>query len=144
MGKPGVFNVAVAAIIEKDDLILLTKRSPLRDYEPNVWEAGITGRVDQGESCEDAVLREVREETNLTVEIIAPFATFHFFRGEERIEYIGVNFWCAYSSGEVTLQIEEQVEYLWVTPEKALTIIERPEIITELKAFITFKHRYQS
>jgi ADP-ribose pyrophosphatase YjhB (NUDIX family) len=71
MNKVGIFNVAVAVIIEKDDKILITRRSLKRDHAPGDWEAGITGRVDQGERCEEAALREVHEE----VEEALPYMT---------------------------------------------------------------------
>ncbi len=45
MNQVGVFNVAIAALIEKDGKILITKRSPNRDHGANEWEAGITGSL---------------------------------------------------------------------------------------------------
>ena len=143
MNKVGLFNVAVAAIIEKDDKILITKRSPDRDHAPNEWEAGITGRVGQGETCEEAVLREVEEEIGLKIKLITPFATFHFYRGKEKKEHLGVNFWAKYIEGEVILQFEEQVDYKWVTSEEALTYVTDSNVIQELKTFIEFKKHYQ-
>jgi NAD+ diphosphatase len=143
MNKVGVFNVAVAVVIENDDKILITKRSPNRDHSPNEWEAGITGRVDQGETCEGAAYREVNEEVGLEIELISPFATFHFYRGKEKAEHLGVNFWARYKSGEVVLQQEEQVEYKWVSPQEALQYVTEPNVIKEVKKFIEFKKRYK-
>lgn len=64
MSEPGLFHVVVEAIIEKDGKILLMKRSPERDHAPNEWET-LSGRMQQGESFEEAVHREVLEETGL-------------------------------------------------------------------------------
>ena len=142
MNKIGIFNVAVAAIIEKGDLILITKRSPNRDHAPNEWEAGITGRVDQGETCEIAILREAKEELGIEIELITPFRTFHFYRGNEKAEHLGVNFWTQYKSGDIKLNMLEQTEYKWVQPEEALKHVTDKSIIDEVKTFIKFKKHY--
>ncbi len=142
MNKPGIFNFAVAVLIEKDNKILITKRSPDRDHAPNEWEAGITGRVDQGETSEEAALRETKEETGLDVQLIVPFHTFHFFRGKERVEHQGINYWAKYIAGEVKLDYSEQVEYKWVLPEEALPYVSDKNVIEEINSFIEFKKHY--
>lgn len=132
-----------ALLIEKDGKILITQRSPERDHAPNQWEAGITGRIDQGESFEDALVREVSEETGLTVRIIAIFNTFHFYRGAEKKEHLGVSFWMQYVSGEVVLDQTEQVDCKWVLPEEALQYITDPSVIKEVHNYIEFRNHYQ-
>jgi mutator protein MutT len=144
MNPIGIFNVAVAAIIEKDGKILITKRSPTRDHAPNEWEFGITGRVGQNENMEEALHREVKEEIGIEVEIITAFRTFHFYRGKEKAEHQGVDFWCMYKSGKVTLDTNEQVDFKWVTPEEALNYVTEPGVIEEVKQFIEFKKHYTS
>lgn len=138
----GVFHVAVAVVIEKNNQILITKRSPDRDHAPNEWEAGITGRVNQGETCEEAALRETKEELGIEVELITAFKTFHFYRGKEQVEHQGVNFWAKYISGDIVLDTSEQVEYKWVTPEDALNYVTDKSVIEEVKTFIEFKKHY--
>ena len=119
---PGIFKIAVEGIVEKDGLVLITKRSDARDHAPGEWET-VTGRVENGETLEEGVVREVKEETGLTVSVVKPFDTFHFYRGAIRDEHQGVSFWCKYISGEVVLDTTEQVAYKWVTPTEALNYI---------------------
>jgi 8-oxo-dGTP diphosphatase len=132
MSKEGLFYVAVEAIIEKDGKILVTKRAPGRDHAPGEWET-LTGRVDQGETFEEAVKREVREEVGLEVEVIQPFGTFHFYRGSEKVEHLGVSFWCKYKAGKVVLDEREQVEYRWVTPSEAMELIKDKSILRAVR-----------
>lgn len=142
MNLVGIFHVAVAALIEKDGKILITKRAANRDHAPNEWEAGITGRVGQNESMEESLVREVKEETGLIVKIITPFEVFHFYRGKEKVEHQGVNFWCTYVSGEVQLDLNEQSEYKWMTPEESLNFIGEEDVKESLQYFLEFKKHF--
>lgn len=59
--------IGVGAIIVQDDKILLTKRGS----EPGKGKWSVPGGlVELGEKLEKAVIREVKEETNLDVEIV--------------------------------------------------------------------------
>jgi 8-oxo-dGTP diphosphatase len=131
---PGIFHVAAEAIIEKDGKILITKRSEKRDHAPGEWET-LTGRVENGEGLEDAVKREVKEEVSLEIEVVQPYDTFHFYRGAEKVEHLGVSFWCKYKSGEVVLDTNEQSDYKWVTTDEALTIITDENIKSSIRKF---------
>lgn len=137
MEKVGLFHVAIEAIIEKEGRILITQRSYDRDHAPGEWET-LTGRVEAGESFEEAVKREVKEEVGLEVEVVRPFYTFHFYRGPDEIEHLGVSFWCRYKSGEVGLNPKEQIAYKWVTPSEALGFVTDPSIIKAIKKFADY------
>ena len=133
MGKPpGVFNVAIEAIIVKNGKILITQRSFERSHAPGEWEI-LTGRVDQGETFEEAVKREVKEEVGLKVEVLEPINTFHFYRGPEKVEHLGVSFLCKYLGGKVTLDKNEQIDYKWATPEEAEKLIIDKSILSSVK-----------
>ena len=130
----GLFRVAAEAIIEKDGKILITKRAAHRNHAPNEWET-LTGRIEQGETLEVGLKREVQEEVGLEVEVIQPFYTFHFFRGSQKEEHLGVSFWCKYKSGQVKLNKDEQSEFQWVTVKEALTFIHDKSIKKSLLTF---------
>jgi mutator protein MutT len=114
------FIVGVAFVIERDGAILMLRRSRTKDHAPGEWEFG-SGRVEYGEHPEDAVHREVREETGLEIDIIEPVATFHFYRGAAREEAVGITFWCRYRTGELVLSNEHD-QAIWAswTEAKAL------------------------
>ena len=76
--SPGRFLAGVAALIRNErQEYLMMKRDPERDFGGGVWEC-VTGRVDQGEGFEDALHREVMEETGLCVKIETIVGTSHF------------------------------------------------------------------
>lgn len=117
------FTVAVAYVIERQGTVLVLRRGPLKDHAPGQWETG-SGRVEQGEAPEDAVLREVHEETALQVEIVAPVDTFHFYRGATREETIGITFWCRYVAGELAIS-EEHDQAEWLGFNEAIPLLRK-------------------
>jgi nucleoside triphosphatase len=82
------------------------------------------GHIELGERMEEAVIREVKEETGLDVFDIR-FLCFQEFVYDDafwkRRHYIFFDFFCRTDSTEVTLN-DEAEEYLWVEPEAALKL----------------------
>ena len=82
------------------------------------------GHIELGERMEEAVIREVKEETGLDVFDIR-FLCFQEFVYDDafwkRRHYIFFDFTCRTDSTEVTLN-DEAEEYLWVEPEAALKL----------------------
>jgi 8-oxo-dGTP diphosphatase len=78
----GRFLCGIAALVWSPDSrqYLILRRSAQRDAGAGEWEC-VTGRVDQGESFETALHREVREELGVAVRIEALIGTAHFYRG---------------------------------------------------------------
>jgi 8-oxo-dGTP diphosphatase len=54
-----------ALFINSDGKVLLGLRSPLKKVWPSHWDT-IGGRVEQGESLEEALIREAQEEVGVT------------------------------------------------------------------------------
>ncbi len=64
-----VFGLAVRVLLTDDDgKILIIKRSTDSKTNPGKWELP-GGKVDQGESFDNALIREVYEETNLNISL---------------------------------------------------------------------------
>ena len=64
-----VFGLAVRALLSNSEgKILILKRSTDSKTNPGKWELP-GGKVDQGESFDKALIREVYEETNLKIEL---------------------------------------------------------------------------
>lgn len=109
------FNLAVKGIIRKGDEILVLKRSSEDDHKPNAWET-VGGGMDAQNSPQEALKREIKEETNLEVEVGEPFNVFTFTKDNGEFK-IGITFVCDYVSGDVILS-DEHSEYKWIKPEE--------------------------
>ena len=64
-----VYGLAVRVLLtDQDGKILILKRSTDSKTNPGKWELP-GGKVDQGESFDHALIREVYEETNLKISL---------------------------------------------------------------------------
>jgi 8-oxo-dGTP diphosphatase len=112
------FYVGIGAAIEKENKFLVLLRSPEKDVGANMWEI-VTGRLELDENPIIGLLREVKEEVQLDVEVIIPIDTGFFYRGSKDYPMIFIVYWCRYLSGDVTLSWEHS-EYKWLTLEEAI------------------------
>jgi nucleoside triphosphatase len=82
------------------------------------------GHIELGERMEDALRREVKEETNLDIRDIE-FVCFQEFLYDERFwkprHFIFFDYACRTDSTEVRLDAEGQ-EYVWATLDEALAL----------------------
>jgi 8-oxo-dGTP diphosphatase len=122
----GRFLAGIAALVWDGaaERYLLLKRSPRKDFGAGNWEC-VTGRVDQGESFEDALRREVWEEVGLVVQPLFMIGTTHFYQGEQRPEneLVGVIYCCQLAEATAVQLSQEHSEYRWLTLEEALTLL---------------------
>lgn len=109
-----------ALIINNNDKLLFCKS--------HKWKGKYTifgGHVEYGESMNDAVIREVREETDLDVKVIANLgiADSIFNPGfHEKKHFVFIDFLCKYDGGDNEIKINEEYDdngYKWVTVEEA-------------------------
>lgn len=63
------YGLTARGIIKNDnDEILIVKRHPKSKTDPEMWELP-GGKVEDGEFFTDALVREIKEETNLDVDV---------------------------------------------------------------------------
>jgi len=108
-----------ALIINNNDKLIFCKS--------HKWKGKYTifgGHIEYGESIENAVIREVKEETGLETQIIANIGISDsiFNSGfHEKKHFVFVDFLCKYDGGEDDITINEEYEddYKWVTADEA-------------------------
>jgi 8-oxo-dGTP pyrophosphatase MutT (NUDIX family) len=90
------------------------------------------GAVSEGETSEQAALREVLEETGIQAEIVKPLDTIeYFFRAGDTLIRKRVDFYLMrYVAGELTPQLSEVDDVEWVELSEA---IERASFESERK-----------
>ncbi|MES2073566.1 MAG: NUDIX domain-containing protein [Pseudomonadota bacterium] len=98
----------LAALVEVEGRILLARNAAW----PEKTFALITGFMERGETPEQGVARELKEETNLDADQVSLIGVYEFMRKNEVIIAYHVK-----ASGEIRLS-EELVEFRLVAPEK--------------------------
>lgn len=98
---------------DRDDhgCMLLLKRNARRRTSPNKWQTP-SGFMKEGESAEEAVLREVKEETALEGTIRKSGSAFEVV--DEWARWIIVPFLILVKSDKVVIDTREHSEFKWV------------------------------
>jgi 8-oxo-dGTP diphosphatase len=111
----GQHVVAVAALVIQGERVLAMRRAPSNLAGPGLWET-ISGRIEHGEEPLAAVIREIAEESGLTVEVEPrPFAAYTGLR--RGLPMIVIAFRARYLAGEVQ-RSEEHDACAWCTVEE--------------------------
>jgi 8-oxo-dGTP diphosphatase len=96
---------------DRDDCILLLRRNTRRRTSPNKWQTP-SGFMKEGESAEEAVLREVKEETALDGTIKKSGSAFEVV--DEWARWIILPFLVLVKSYKVLIDSREHSEFKWV------------------------------
>ena len=107
--------VSVAALVTNNRGEILLVNSPWRGWE---YPGGL---IEPGETFEEALKREVREEAGIEIEITS------FIGICKNIDknIVNIDFTAKYISGELTAS-EESTEVMWVDADKAINMIMFP------------------
>lgn len=115
------FHITVKGIVVLDNKILLLKRVKPSTDGLGFWELP-GGGLEYGETPNQALIRELKEETGLDIVIIKPAYTFTKIR--EDYQTVGIGFLCIPKNDHVCLS-DEHTDYCFVTIEKAKELLDK-------------------
>ena len=110
------FTEVSCAIIVRDGLVLVTRRGPQMDHA-GLWEFP-GGKLHEGESYEDCLIREIKEELDVTIRIIGRLETSEFEYPHKIIKLIP--FWAEIESGSIRSSEHDRVE--WFAPSQLMRL----------------------
>ncbi|HOW53673.1 MAG TPA: NAD(+) diphosphatase [Syntrophorhabdaceae bacterium] len=124
---------AVIVLVERDDRVLLARASR---FAENIYSV-LAGFVEPGETLEDVVRREIREEVGIEVKDIRYF-------GSQPWPYpdsLMIAFTAAWAAGDIAVDNEEIVDAKWFTAGDLPRIPDRVSIARSLIDWFIEKHR---
>lgn len=107
--------VSVAGLVTNGEGKILLVKSPLRGWE---YPGGL---IEPGETFQEALHREIREEAGVEVEI----ERFVGICKNVEKDIVNIDFACRYVSGDLQTS-EESTEVIWAAPEQAMDLITFP------------------
>lgn len=119
-------------LIYSEDKILLLQRGKSAPTFPNYWDLP-GGLLDESELPDEAIVREISEETHLEVNKIELDSTTVFVRKEEPT--LVLFYKANYVSGVVQLSSEHQ-NFKWVDHSELLQMEMQPWISNHLRKFL--------
>lgn len=124
--RDGRFLAGVAALIwhPTDEKYLLLQRAADKDFAAGSWEC-VTGRVNQGESFAQALVREVAEEIGGQAQFEFFVASTHFYRGTAvaENELLGLICFCTLADPAAIRLSWEHSQYRWLTAVEIATFL---------------------
>jgi len=111
-------KIGVSAFIIKDGKLLIVKRAKNETFLAEFYEIP-GGKVEFGESPAEALVREVKEETNLDVKVIKPYSTFSYVSSNGEKHTIDIQYIVEPIENleNITLSHEHD-DYTWITKEE--------------------------
>lgn len=104
-------QVAAGLVIDDDGRVLVARRAPGEALEGK-WEFP-GGKLEPGESAEECLVREFREEFGVEIEVRGYVASSRFDYDHVSIELLGYE--ARHRSGEFSPTVHDRIE--WVAPE---------------------------
>jgi 8-oxo-dGTP diphosphatase len=120
---------AGALIVDDDGRIFVQRRSPERRLFPNVWDI-VGGHLEPGESDDDALRREVGEETGWAVSHVLGLVGEHAYTGNDGLDRVEIDF-LVRVDGDLArprLEVGKHTEFRWLAEHETGILDEHREV----------------
>lgn len=119
--KKIVQKIVLGGVVVKDDKILILQRNKDEDIFPSMWELP-SGKREPLESSESSLIREIKEETGLTVKIVVLLSIFDYQieRADEIKDSTQINF-IVKSEGDIKTDLKisfEHQNFAWIREDE--------------------------
>jgi 8-oxo-dGTP diphosphatase len=136
-------RIGAIGIVARNGKILLLHRRGDLDLHPGLW--GLPGGgLEKGEGLENALVREVREETGLPVRVgrsVDTWFEINTLNSGERVPFVIACYECiTRSTKEPRLDKAEHTEYVWSAPEDLGKYPLLPRVLWAAKGFFSNRH----
>ncbi len=117
MNVDKLFCATKAFVVHDGKILILKESTQYKDGANSGRYDVVGGRVNPGEHFAESLLREIKEETGLDVELGRPFHVGEWrpVVRDEQWQIIGTFFVCHANTPDVTLS-EDHDEYTWIDP----------------------------
>ncbi|HKL99450.1 MAG TPA: NUDIX domain-containing protein [Mobilitalea sp.] len=120
------YNIMVKGIVKYDDRYLVVRRwYDDRVAEPYQWEF-VDGNIEFGEAPDRAVLRNIAEQTGVSVTIDRILYTWSFMTGD--VFNVGISYLCIATLDNVFLS-EDLIDYRWIKRDEFDSYINRNVLV---------------
>ncbi|MGW0435694.1 NUDIX domain-containing protein [Micromonospora sp. NPDC003197] len=126
---PEPLRCAGALIVDDDGRIFFQRRSPHRRLFPNVWDI-VGGHLEPGEDTEEALHREVTEETGWTVSHVLGLVGEYRYTGNDGLDRVELDF-LVRVDGDLTrprLEVGKHTEFRWLAEHEIGVLDEHREV----------------
>lgn len=134
-----MIKLGVTGFIINRQKVLLLKRSSKEKLLPGFFEMP-GGKIKFKETAEYALIREIKEETNLTAQVLAPYNIFSYFSNNKTSQTFDLQFICRVKKITKLKLSREHESYVWANLKELKKLKTSPETRQAiLRGFKTIK-----
>lgn len=113
-------KITACAFIHQDGKLLVARRADSKKFLPGKYELP-GGHIEFGETMEQGLEREIREEFGVEACIGNPFYAFTYTRDNDTVHSIEVDYFVTLKTPEkIKLNPEDHSEYRWISQTEIL------------------------
>ena len=124
----GEYHMTVhACVFNAEGKMLIQKRQPFKRGWSGMWDITVGGSAVAGESSQEAIMREMREEIGLSLDLssVRPHLTVQFDEGFDDMYLIKKEV----ELSTLTLEYEEVADVAWATLDEILAMMDEGTFI---------------